>query len=109
MIGLNEQAPANTSVSAPPAENRAGAEAPPNGTGSTPHAEPTPAAPSADGPQAAASGSDRAEQLVDNLAHRVAYLAAAGTRKLVTFAARAREAMQDFWAEVQDFRRGRKS
>jgi hypothetical protein len=56
----------------------------------------------------AADGPDRAQQVVDRMAHHVGYFAAFGTRKVVTFLARTREALQDFWAEVQDYRHGRK-
>jgi hypothetical protein len=59
-------------------------------------------------PQGSPYATDRAEAIVDTLAHWVGHLAAQGTRKLASFAARAREALQDFWAEVQDFRHGRK-
>jgi hypothetical protein len=52
------------------------------------------------------SGRHRAEELADRLAHQVAYVSSLCTRKLVSWASRAREATQDFWAEVQDFRHG---
>jgi hypothetical protein len=120
MIGLNEETAGNTPaapmttaenrVSAgEPAANGAAASAPPAGQAPPPEAAAQGAASQAAGatPEGP-SATDRAEQMVDNLAHRIGYLAAQGTRKLATFAARAREALQDFWAEVQDFRHGRK-
>jgi hypothetical protein len=113
MISLNEQTSANETASpAPPPENRCAAEVPgngaPAGTAASPvHVEAAPL-PEPAASTGAASATDRAEEYVDRVSHQVAYLAAAGTRKLVTFVSRAREALQDFWAEVQDFRRGRK-
>jgi hypothetical protein len=54
------------------------------------------------------SGLEQAEELVDNLAARVSSLVGAWGRKFLRFTARARESAQDFWAEVQDFRHGKK-
>jgi hypothetical protein len=51
---------------------------------------------------------ERREALVDTFAQRVGFLAAWGPRKLAGLASRTREGLQDFWAEVQDFRQGRK-
>jgi hypothetical protein len=51
---------------------------------------------------------DPAVARVDGLANRVGYVAAAGTRQVATLLSRTREAFQDFWAEVQDYRHGRK-
>ena len=75
---------------------------------------PEPAAPA--GAQAAESGAapagpsvaERGEEAVDNFAKRVGFFAAWGTRKLASLASRTREVLQDFWAEVQDFRHGKK-
>ena len=112
MIDLNEQTSGNESAKhAPAAENRCAGETLPNGK----HAPESAAAASGQaeaGPSAASatspSGADRAEEFVERVSQQVAYLASMGTRKFVTFASRAREALQDFWAEVQDFRHGRK-
>jgi hypothetical protein len=46
--------------------------------------------------------------LASQLAPRVAALSSFATRKLVGLAYRAREITQDFWADVQDFRRGKR-
>jgi hypothetical protein len=117
MISLDEQT-AGSTPAAPMAspENRVGpAEPAANGTATsgTPAGQaPQPGPAAAEAPPGATQGgpsaADRAEEIVDSLAHRVGYLAALGTRKLAAFASRAREALQDFWAEVQDFRHGRK-
>jgi hypothetical protein len=112
MISLNEQTSANATASPTTAtDNRCAPEVPGNGAPAGAAASPAQAAAAA-APDSAntgsASGVDRAEEYVDRMAHKVAYLAAAGTRGLVTLMSRAREALQDFWAEVQDFRRGRK-
>jgi hypothetical protein len=120
MISLNEEtagdkpaaamtAAENRVSAVEPAANGAAAASPPAGQA----APPEPAAAEAPAQAAGAaqgnpSATDRAEEMVDNLSHRVGYLAAQGTRKLAAFASRAREALQDFWAEVQDFRHGRK-
>jgi hypothetical protein len=55
------------------------------------------------------SGLERAEEIVDELAARVSSLTAAGGRKFLRLMSRARESTQDFWAEVEDFRRRKKS
>jgi hypothetical protein len=54
------------------------------------------------------AGLDRAEELVDGIAARLSSLASSWGRKLLRLSSRARESAQDFWAEVQDFRQGRK-
>jgi hypothetical protein len=54
------------------------------------------------------SGLDRAEAAVDSLAARLSSLASRWGRQFLRLASRARESIQDFWAEVQDFRRGKK-
>jgi hypothetical protein len=108
MTNLDEKAPGTDSaaaVSSP--ENRSAATIPAaNGTASPSSDASTQQVP-AQGTiagQNSSSGSDRAE----GVAHRVGYLVAAGAGKLVSFLSRTREALQDFWAEVQDFRHGRK-
>jgi hypothetical protein len=55
------------------------------------------------------SGLDRAEEVVDHLAGKVSGLASSWGRKILRLGSRAREMLQDFWAEVQDFRQGKKS
>ncbi len=111
MIDLKESTPGNeTANHAPAAENRPSGESQSNGRQPTADAAPAPgqaeAAPAAS--ETAPSGTDRAEEFVERASQRVAYFASLGTRKFLTFASRAREALQDFWAEVQDFRHGRK-
>ena len=54
------------------------------------------------------SGLDRAEKVVDHLAGRLSSLMGVWGRKFLRFTARARESAQDFWADVQDFRHGKK-
>ena len=54
------------------------------------------------------SGLDRAEAVVDHLAGRISSLASRWGRKVLRMGSRTREAAQDFWAEVQDFRQGKK-
>jgi hypothetical protein len=61
-------------------------------------------APKADENGADATRMKRAEQLTDRLAENVSWLG----QKLRYFAARTREAVSDFWAEVQNVRRGDK-
>jgi hypothetical protein len=54
-------------------------------------------------------GMERAEAIVDRVAERVANLAnTAVGKKLLTLAAHVREAAQDFWAEVQQVRQGKR-
>jgi hypothetical protein len=53
-------------------------------------------------------GLDRAEAIVDSLAARLSSVASTWGRQFLRLASRARESFQDFWAEVQDFRRGKK-
>jgi erythromycin esterase-like protein len=50
----------------------------------------------------------RAEELVDHAAQRVAEFTALVKRKLAQVAARAREEVEDIWAEAQSLRRGEK-
>jgi hypothetical protein len=69
---------------------------------------PAPAAAEASAGQGNSSSTDRATELVDRMAHGVGYVASMGTRKIAGFLSRTREVLQDFWAEVQDFRRGKK-
>jgi hypothetical protein len=51
---------------------------------------------------------DRAEEMVDYLAERVSSLTSCWGKKFLRLGSRARESAQDFWAEVQDFREGKK-
>ena len=55
------------------------------------------------------SGLDRAEEVVDSLAWKLSTLASSWGRGFLRLTSRARESLQDFWAEVQDFRRGKKA
>jgi hypothetical protein len=48
----------------------------------------------------------RAEELADRIAHQVSAVSGVIARKVVSMASRMREATQDFWAEVQNFRHG---
>jgi hypothetical protein len=103
MIGRNEQNSVNDSANAqtPPTN---GVPAAPTGQG--PAADRLPP-PEADRPeQGSRSGVDRAEEMANQLAQRMAALASFATRNLVVLAHRAREAAQDFWSDVQDFRNG---
>jgi hypothetical protein len=114
MIGRNEQTPTNessTSGNAPAAngapEGPAGSAPGPGSVADRlPPADADRAAPGAGPEPGSRSGVDRAEELASQLAQRVAALSSFATRKLVGFAYRAREVAQDFWADVQDFRRG---
>jgi hypothetical protein len=54
------------------------------------------------------SGLDRAEEVVDYLAERISSLTSKWGREFLRLSSRARESAQDFWAEVQDFRQGKK-
>jgi hypothetical protein len=54
------------------------------------------------------SGLDRAEEMVDYLAERISLLTSSWGKKFLRLGSRARESAQDFWAEVQDFRQGKK-
>ncbi|SRR5579871_6812252 len=54
------------------------------------------------------SGFERAEEIVDHLAEKAASLTAASGRKLLWLFSRSREVAEDFWADVQDFRQGKK-
>jgi hypothetical protein len=108
MIGLNEEAPANeaAAVATSPENRHPTGEPVANGTAAqTAPAEGGPAA--AGGADQGDDAAERAQALADGIAHRVGYFAAWGARKLVGLASRTREALQDFWAEIQDFRHGR--
>jgi hypothetical protein len=54
------------------------------------------------------SGLDRAEEFVDQIAGKLSSVTSDWGRKLLRLSSRARESVQDFWAEVQDFRQGKK-
>jgi hypothetical protein len=82
----------------------AGAEPRPAGPGEGNHAPPQAAHSAPDD----RSGLDRAEEVVDYLAERVSSLTSIWGRKLLRLGSRARESAEDFWAEVQDFRQGKK-
>jgi hypothetical protein len=49
---------------------------------------------------------DRAEEMVDRIAERVAQFTSVWGRKLLKLGARAREEAEDMWAEAQNIRRG---
>ncbi len=49
---------------------------------------------------------ERAEEVVDRLAERVSQLTSTWGRKVLRWAARAREEAEDIWAEAQSIRRG---
>jgi hypothetical protein len=53
-----------------------------------------------------ASTMDRAEEMVDRLAQKVAHYTSAFGRALLRLGARAREEAEDIWAEAQNIRRG---
>jgi len=59
-------------------------------------------------PEAPASPTERAEEMVDWVAVTAAHLISSVGRGLLTAAAHAREATEDFWAEVQSVRRERR-
>jgi len=80
------------------------------GSVADPHRNGAATEPSADQAGAAEnpSGMKRAEAIVDGVADRMAtFASSAWGKKVLTFAAHVREAVQDFWAEVQDVRRGK--
>ncbi len=54
------------------------------------------------------SGFERAEEIVEHLAEKTASVTAASGRKVLWFMSRARQVAEDFWADVQDFRHGKK-
>jgi hypothetical protein len=101
MLDPNDQTPAPERASSPPsvAHPANDARLAANGTPSQPAAAAVPPPPAAPDPAVAK---------VDLVANRVGFAAAYGTRKLVSVLSRTREAFQDFWAEVQDYRHGRK-
>jgi hypothetical protein len=65
----------------------------------------SPSSPPADEPDDR-SGLERAEEVMDHFAGKVSSLFSVWGRKLLRLTSRARESAQDFWAEVQNFRRG---
>ena len=82
-----------------------GSEPERNGAADAPHGNE-----STNGAAEKLSGMDRAEVIVDKVAERVATLAnTVWGKKILTAAERAREAAQDFWAEVQNVRHGKSS
>jgi hypothetical protein len=89
---------ANAHQAVPAAGNHAPAKA---------EAGPVPSLPAPKGAPDDRSGLDRAEELVDSLADKVSSLTASWGRKLLRLSSRARESVQDFWSEVQDFRQGK--
>jgi hypothetical protein len=104
----NDGASVNSEHAGAPPESR------PTGSAEGNHAPPTAASGPAPSPQAASSaaddrsGLDRAEELVDSFAEKVSSLTSSWGRKFLRLGSRARESVQDFWAEVQDFRQGKK-
>jgi hypothetical protein len=58
--------------------------------------------------EAARQAEQRAEEMVDHAAQRVAEFTALLKRKLSQVVARAREEVEDIWAEAQSIRRGEK-
>lgn len=72
------------------------------------HHRSTEAAGTACSTEAARLAEQRAEELVDHAAQRVAEFTALLKRKLAHVAARAREEAEDIWAEAQSLRRGEK-
>jgi len=77
-----------------------------NGAGEGPHGRgesPDHATGAEDGE---ASTMDRAEEMVDHLAQKVAHYTSAFGRALLRLGARAREEAEDIWAEAQNIRRG---
>jgi hypothetical protein len=106
MLGSNDQTPENERGDSLPslADQASGSGSIANGTPGQPAA---PAAAANAGPDSPGA-IDPAVARVDGVANRVGYLAAHGTRKFVSLLSRTREAVQDFWAEVQDYRHGRK-
>jgi hypothetical protein len=101
-------------------DDHSAAQAPRNGTADARAAEcearPSASAPTnADGTAPPAgderddrSGLEQAEEIVDHLAERIASWTGVWGRKLLRLSSRARESAQDFWAEVQDFRHGKR-
>jgi hypothetical protein len=105
MAELDPHAPASSQDSGTAGPHRNGK------SDGEPHAQP---APNADGDakpndhHEERSNFERAEEMVDNLAEKAASVTASGGRKLLWFVSRAREVAEDFWADVQDFRQGKK-
>jgi hypothetical protein len=116
MSGRNEQTSASDASAPPGAASANGASATPPGGAPGPNvaadrrlpAEGDRPAQEAGAEPRGRSGVDRAEELASHMAQRVAALTSVATRKLVGLAYRAREVAQDFWADVQDFRNGKR-
>jgi hypothetical protein len=125
MAGFETPAPNDTGMTAPaavktntaptgagdaPAADLRSAHASSNGA--APETKSSTAAPDAPTDEAAAkdeapSRMDKAEQFVDVLADKIGKFTSYLGRKIVTGTSRLREATQDFWAEVQNVRRGK--
>jgi hypothetical protein len=89
-----------------PAARRSGEET--NGTADEAHAavtaeQPVPGLAAEDGE---ASATDRAEEMIDQIASRVAHYTSVFGRALLRLGARAREEAEDIWAEAQNIRHG---
>jgi hypothetical protein len=100
-------APADTSHS-PDAVHRNGAAgtntaAPPDNKAA---GEPAPDPAQAPGEGQQRPHVERAEEIVDRVAAKVAETTSVWGRKLLRFASRVKESAQDFWAEAQSIRRG---
>jgi hypothetical protein len=101
------------SVTIPPAAENNSAEAapPPSDTsevGRNGNAAPG-TAPGTDGGPKPQSEQERAEAIVERVAERItAFASTVWGKGILTLAARAREVAQDFWADVQDVRHGRR-
>ena len=93
-----------------PGPGAAGNETERNGSGGAV----VPAAPAAASPEPTDEGQagnprvKQAEQWADHFAGNVSWLVSLTGQKLRLLAARTREAVSDFWAEVQNVRRGEK-
>ncbi len=55
------------------------------------------------------AATQRAEEMVDRAGERVGYFASMATQRVRVAAARAREEVEDMWAEAQSVRRGKGS
>jgi hypothetical protein len=110
--GLDAMAHTNSAPSDIASEASKEQDAGRNGAGHTP----APGAPAAgaetqanqtggaSGDKAPRSRSERAEEIADRIAVKVATITSLFGRKLIQVAAHVREAASDFWAEVQDVR-----
>jgi hypothetical protein len=99
------------SVTVPPApeNNSVEAAAQPAGPSDVQRNGNAGAAPAADGGQQPHPERQRAEEIVERVASRVtAFASTVWGKGVLTLAARAREVAQDFWADVQDVRHGRR-